>query len=73
MNHVDMVEEALRRASDTKALEFGAGATSRTGKIFKELFPGRMPLSWRIRIHGRQQVKRHFKVSKPKAFDKGNL
>lgn len=41
MNHVDMVAEALRRASDTKALEFGAGATSRTGKIFKELFPGR--------------------------------
>lgn len=34
-----MVTEALRRASDTKALEFGVGAIEKTGKMFKELFP----------------------------------
>lgn len=35
-----MVAEALRRASDTKALEIGLGATQKTGKMFKDLFPG---------------------------------
>ena len=34
-----MVTEALRRASDTKALEFGVGAIEKTGKMFRELFP----------------------------------
>ncbi|MGN0189804.1 MAG: sn-glycerol-1-phosphate dehydrogenase [Candidatus Cryptobacteroides sp.] len=34
-----MVTEALRRASDTKALEFGVGAIEKTGKMFKQLFP----------------------------------
>ena len=34
-----MVTEALRRANDTKALEFGVGAIEKTGKMFKELFP----------------------------------
>ena len=29
-----MVTEALRRANDTKALEFGVGAIEKTGKMF---------------------------------------
>ena len=39
MKHEDIVAEALRRASDTKALEFGVGAIARTGELFLKLFP----------------------------------
>lgn len=39
MTHEDVVAEALRRASDTKALEFGVGAIARTGELFLKLFP----------------------------------
>lgn len=35
-----MVAEALERASDTKAMRFGAGAVGESGMLFKELFPG---------------------------------
>ncbi len=37
---MNRIEEALARATDTKALELGAGAITRTGKMFRELFPG---------------------------------
>lgn len=39
MEYNGMVTEALRRASDTKALEFGVGAIEKTGEMFKRLFP----------------------------------
>ena len=38
---MNSVEEALRRARDTKALEFGAGAMGKVPSIFKKLFPGK--------------------------------
>lgn len=34
------IEEALKRARDTKALEFGEGAMLKVPDMFKELFPG---------------------------------
>ncbi len=36
----DTIGEALRRARDTKALEFGAGAMERVPEMFRKLFPG---------------------------------
>ena len=39
MKKSEQVTEALKRASDTKALEFGVGAIENTANMFKELFP----------------------------------
>ena len=35
------ISEALERARDTKALEFGAGAMKKVPEMFRKLFPGR--------------------------------
>ena len=35
------IEEALRRARDTKALEFGVGCMNKVPEMFKTLFPGK--------------------------------
>lgn len=35
---MDKIQEAIRRARDTKALEIGTGAISRTGEMFRSLF-----------------------------------
>ena len=35
------IEEALERARDTKALEFGVGCMKKVPDMFKKLFPGK--------------------------------
>ena len=37
-NDMDKIQEAIRRARDTKALEIGTDAISRTGEMFRSLF-----------------------------------
>ena len=39
MDNNELVAEAIRKASDTKALEIGKEATEKTGGMFKALFP----------------------------------
>lgn len=48
------IEEALRRASDTKGLIIADGAIERVAEMFKEMFPGKRPIviadtnTWRV-------------------------
>lgn len=37
----ELIDKALRSATDTKAIEFGPGAVRRTGQLFARLFPGK--------------------------------
>lgn len=37
----ELIEKALRTATDTKAIEFGPGAVRRVGAMFTSLFPGK--------------------------------
>ena len=38
---MSIIEEAIKRASDTKALEMGVGAMAKTGEMFRNFFPGK--------------------------------
>lgn len=40
----DLITAALRTASDTRAIEFGRGIVTATGRLFADVFPGRSAL-----------------------------
>ena len=61
-NIMSEIETALKRARDTKALEFGVGAMEKVPAMFEKLFPGKTAIVVETRILTLSQAKQSMDI-----------